>query len=79
MLEADDKRLALAPQMMRVRRECAEHPIATLKTWMGYTHFLTKRLPSVSTEMSLNVLAYNLRRMLNLFGPTTLIGAILGA
>ena len=36
----------------------------TLKHWMGYTHFLTKRLP----EMSLNVLAYNFKRVLCILG-----------
>ena len=30
---------------------------------MGSTHFLTKRLPRVSTEMSLHVLAYNFKRV----------------
>jgi hypothetical protein len=37
-----------------------KHPFGTLKYWMGATHFLTKTLPRVSTEMSLHVLAYNL-------------------
>lgn len=45
-----------------------EHVFSTLKHWMGYTHFLTKRLPNVSTEMSLNVLAYNLKRVLCILG-----------
>jgi hypothetical protein len=35
---------------------------------MGYTHFLTRRLHNVATEMSLNVLAYNLRRVLRILG-----------
>jgi hypothetical protein len=35
---------------------------------MGYTHFLTRRLPNVGTEMSLNVLAYNLKRVLRIVG-----------
>ena len=35
---------------------------------MGYTHFLTRRLPNVGTEMSLNVLAYNLTRVLRILG-----------
>jgi hypothetical protein len=53
-----------------------EHPFGTLKAWMGSTHFLMKTLPRVNTEMSLHVLAYNLRRMLNLVGPKPLIEAI---
>ncbi|MFT5220421.1 MAG: hypothetical protein ACI87H_002563, partial [Gammaproteobacteria bacterium] len=53
-----------------------EHPFGTIKSWMGATHFLTKRLPNVSTEMSLHVLAYNLRRMMSILGPVNLIAAI---
>jgi hypothetical protein len=43
---------------------------------MGSTHFLTKTLPRVNTEMSLHVLAYNLKRMMNLVGTKPLIEAI---
>jgi hypothetical protein len=51
---------------MRQRRETVEHPFATLKMRMGATHFLTKRLPKVATEMALHVLAYNLTRVMNI-------------
>ncbi len=47
----------------------------TLKSWMGATHFLTKTLPSVRTELSLHVLAYNPRRVVNIFGTRPLIQA----
>lgn len=69
-------RLDNAPQAMRLRRQTVEHPFGTLKAWMGATHFLTKTLPRVSTEMSLNVLAYNLKRAMRIFGIRTLIGVI---
>ena len=39
-------------------------------------HFLTKTLPRVSTEMSLHVLAYNMKRVMNLLGVGTLIEAM---
>ena len=35
---------------------------------MGSAHFLTRRLPNVATEMSLHVLAYNLKRMMSILG-----------
>ena len=76
VLEAAQTRLDLAPEVMRVRRQTAEHPFGTLKAWMGYTHFLTKTLEHVSTEMGLNVLAYNLTRVMNILGPRTLIDAM---
>ena len=61
-------RLDQAPEMMRIRRQTVEHPFGTLKSWMGVTHFLTRTLARVSIEMSLHVLAYNLKRVLRLLG-----------
>jgi hypothetical protein len=43
---------------------------------MGSTHFLTKTLPRVSAEMSLHVLAYNLKRVMQIFGVQSLMRAI---
>ena len=53
---------------MRIRRQTVEHPFGTLKAWMGATHFLTRTLDRVSTEMSLQVLAYNLKRAMKILG-----------
>jgi transposase len=61
-------RLDENPHVMRVRRETAEHPFGTIKGWAGPQHFKMKTLKHVSTEMSLHVLAYNLKRVINLFG-----------
>jgi hypothetical protein len=44
--------------------------------WMGATHFLTRTLDKVRTEMSLLVLAYNLERMITIFGVGPLMVAI---
>jgi hypothetical protein len=57
VLEAMQQRLDHASEKMAVRRQTAEHPFGTIKAWMGSTHFLTKTLRRVSTEMSLHVLA----------------------
>jgi transposase len=61
---------------MQIRRATVEHPFGTLKHWMGSTHFLTRTLDRVSTEMSLHVLAYNIKRVMNLIGPQNLLAAI---
>ena len=53
---------------MRQRKRLVEHPYGTIKHWMGSTHFLMKRLPNVQAEMSLHVLAYNLKRAINVLG-----------
>jgi transposase len=76
VLEAVQQRLDENPQAMRLRRETAEHPFATLKMRMGATHFLMKRLPKVATEMALHVLAYNLTRVMNILGVQPLLIAM---
>ncbi len=63
-------------ERMRARRQTAEHPFATLKSWMGSTHFQMRTLKHVSTEMSLNVLAYNLKRVINILGTKPLMEAM---
>jgi len=68
VLEAAQQRLDRMPDAMMVRRRTVEHVFGTFKHWMGYTHFLTRRLPNVSTEMSLHVLAYNLKRVIAILG-----------
>ena len=73
VLDDMQHRLDRIPQASRMRRQTAEHPFGTLKAWMGSTHFLTKTLPKVRTEMSLHVLAYNLKRALNIFGTQLLV------
>jgi hypothetical protein len=76
VLERMQERLDRTPEASRLRRQTVEHPYGTLKAWMGATHFLTKTLPRVSTEMSLHVLAYNLKRMMQIFGPSPLMKAM---
>jgi transposase len=68
VLDAMQERLDRQPDSMRVRRRTVEHPFGTLKFWMGAVHFLTKTLPRVSTEMSLHVLAYNFKRVMQILG-----------
>lgn len=76
VLEEVQRRLDGNPQAMRLRRETVEHPFGTIKSRMGATHFLMKRLKNVKTEMSLAVLAYNLTRVMNIIGIKPLIAAI---
>jgi len=76
VLEAVQRRLDENPQAMRRRRETVEHPFGTIKARMGATHFLTKTLKRVGTEMALHVLAYNLTRVINILGAGPLINAM---
>ncbi len=76
VVDAARERLEAYPEAMTVRRRTVEHPFGTLKSWMGHTHFLTKGIEKVSTEMSLCVLAYNLKRMISMLGVKQLIATI---
>jgi hypothetical protein len=76
VLETMQERLDQAPEKMAVRRQTVEHPFGTIKAWMGSTHFLTKTLGRVSTEMSLHVLAYNLKRVMKVLGVVPLMKAM---
>ena len=78
MLDRMQARLDRMPEAMIIRRQTVEHPFRTLKAWMGSTHFLTKTLEKVKTEMSLQVLAYNMKRMINIFGVRPLMQVIAG-
>jgi hypothetical protein len=76
VLEAAQERLDRNPDMMTVRRSTVEHVFGTLKFWMGSAHFLTKRLGNVRTEMSLHVLSYNMKRVMNILGVSGLLQAM---
>jgi transposase len=76
VLETVQARLDRHPEKMTVRRSTAEHPFGTIKCWMGATHFLMKRLPKVKTEMALNVLAYNMKRVMAILGVADLLEAL---
>ena len=76
VVEAVQARLDKNPEAMRTRRVTVEHPFGTLKMRMGATHFLMKTLPKVATEMALHVLAYNLTRVLNIFGVEPIMAAV---
>jgi transposase len=76
VLEKVQARLDHNPDAMRVRRSTVEHPFGTIKCWMGATHFLMTTLPKVATEMALNVLAYNMKRVIAIMGVDALLEAM---
>ena len=76
VLEKVQQRLDQDPNKMTLRRQTAEHPFGTIKDWMGATHFLMRGRHKVATEMALNVLAYNMKRVIALLGCRPLLQAI---
>lgn len=73
IVEQNAARLQQQPEMMKTRMSLAEHPFGTLKHWMGAEHFLTRGNSGVKTEMSLSVMAYNLKRAINVLGVEKMI------
>lgn len=76
VLEEVQEKLEQTPDAMTIRARTVEHPFGTIKLWTGSRHFLTKGLDNVRTEMSLNVLAYNLQRMISVLGVVELIKVV---
>ena len=76
VLDVMEEQLQRTPDAMAIRSCTVEHPFGTIKAWMGYSHFLMRQLKNVRTEMSLHVLAYNLRRMISIMGVAALMEAL---
>ncbi len=67
VLEAMQARLDRMRDAMKIRRQTVEHPFGTLKAWMGHPP-LTRTLAEVRTEMSLQVLACDIKWMIRSSG-----------
>jgi transposase len=76
VLDAMQNRLDQLPDAMGLRRQTVEHVFGTLKAWAGSTPLLTRTLEKVRTEISLAVLAYNMKRVIRLLGVGPLLQAI---
>jgi transposase len=76
LLEEMEQRVRSRPEVMKRRKELVEHPFGTMKRWWDAGYFFMRGLEKVRTEFSLTVLAYNLRRVLNLVEMPRLIAAL---
>ena len=76
LLEAMEQRVRSRPEVMKQRKQLVEHPFGTMKRWWDAGYFLMRGLEKVRTEFSLTVLAYNLRRVLNLIEMPRLMAAL---
>lgn len=76
LLEDMERRLQRERTLFAQRKVLAEHPFGTMKRAMDQGYFLLKGLPKVRGEFSLTVLAYNLKRVLNLVGVPRLLDAL---
>ncbi len=71
-----EERLRARPDAMQVRKSTVEHVFGTLKGWMGATHFLTEGLKTPAAEMTLYLLAYNVKRVIGILGVQPLLAGI---
>ena len=71
-----EQRVRRRPEVMKRRKELVEHPFGTMKRGWDHGYFLMRGLEKVRTEFSLTVLAYNLRRVLNIVGMPGLMAAL---
>ena len=76
LLEEMEQRVRSRPEVMKQHKQLVEHPFGTMKRWWEQGFFLMRGLAKVRTEFSLTVLAYNLRRVVNLVGIPRLIAAL---
>jgi hypothetical protein len=76
LLEAMAQRVRSRPEVMKRRKTLVEHPCGTMKRGWDAGYFLMRGLEKVRAEFSLTVLAYNLRRVLNLVEMPRLIAAL---
>lgn len=73
LLDKVDRRTRDNPQLCAQRQMIVEHPFGTIKRTWGYSYFLTRGLNSVDTENKLHLLAYNLRRVINILGVEEMV------
>lgn len=76
VIEAMRERMKRHPEKASQRKELAEHPFATIKHWMNHSYFLMRGKKNVAAEVSMSVLVYNMKRVLNILTLPVLIAAL---
>jgi hypothetical protein len=66
-LDAVDERTRNNKGLYEKRREIVEHPFGTIKGIWGFKQFLCRGIEMVTAETSLVYMAYNMRRVVNIF------------
>jgi transposase len=76
ILERMSQRVRANPEKMKKRKELAEHPFGTMKRGMNSGYYLMRGIKKVGAEMSLTVLGYNIKRVINILGVEKMIEAV---
>jgi transposase len=69
VLDALRERMLGEPEKLALRKNVVEHPFGTMKRAFNQGYLLLKGLRKVGGEVGYTMLAYNIRRVLNIFGP----------
>jgi hypothetical protein len=73
VLDRLGKRIQEHPDLIKKRKGMAEHPFGTIKRPMNQGYFLMKGIKKVTIEMSLTVLAYNIKRVISILGVEMIV------
>ena len=76
VIERMAARVRAGPDKLGLRKELVEHPFGTIKRAMGQGYFLMRGKPKVATEMSMTVMVYNIKRVINITGVRKMIEAL---
>lgn len=76
LLEEMERRVGADPAKVQQRKQIVEHPFGTIKHSMDQGYFLMRGLPKVGAEMSLSVLAYNIKRAINILGVRQMVASL---
>ena len=76
ILDVMEQRLTDHPELRTRRKAIVEHPFGSMKRGMDQGYFLMRGLVKVKSEFSLTVLAYNLKRVINLVGVPRMLAAL---
>ena len=69
VLDEMRERLLREPEKLALRKRIVEHPFGTMKRAFNQGYLLLRGLRKVSGEVGFTMLAYNMRRVLNILGP----------
>jgi hypothetical protein len=79
VLERLKERIRGQPELLKERKKLAEHPFGTIKRAMDQGYFLMRGMKKVTTETSLTVLGYNLKRVINIMGVEKMLTSMQSA
>lgn len=73
VMELMEERMKQEPEIGKQRKQLVEHPFGTIKRSFDQEFFLLKGLEKVKTEISLSILSYNMKRVMNIIGINRLM------